>query len=200
MLKAIGIAGSPRRNGNSSTLLKAALRGAASAGAETDLVHLNDLTFRGCQGCVRCAPEGECVVRDALTPVFAALRLADIWILSSPIYFDGVSGQLKTFFDRCVWLANVDGETKPRLTGKRRGAIIVTYEAGPTDYYRDIAQHLANYFSWMGDFGTAQIMSESDLGPPDAAQAKSDLLAKAEALGKQLVDELKSELGDSGAV
>ena len=46
-----GIAGSPRRNGNSATLMRAVLRGATAAGAETKEVYLNGLTFRGCQGC-----------------------------------------------------------------------------------------------------------------------------------------------------
>ena len=190
MIKAIGIAGSPRRAGNSTTLLKAALDGAASAGAETDIVYLNDLVFKGCQGCQPCTPDGQCRVRDALTPVFAALKLADVWMLASPIYFDGVSGQMKTFFDRCHWLTNEAGERKARLTGRRRAAIIVTYEASPSEGYRKVAQILADYLGWMGEFGTVEVMSEANLGPSDAAKEKPDLLTKATRMGEQLVRSL----------
>ena len=129
MVKAIGIAGSPRREGNSTMLLDAALKGAASAGARVALIRLNDLTFRGCQACEPCAPDGDCILRDDLAPVFAALRLADVWILASPIYRDGLSGQFKSFFDRCCcW------EGRNRLPGTRRAAMIVAYadkEEGP---------------------------------------------------------------------
>lgn len=190
MVKAIGIAGSPRRVGNSTTLMKAALKGAAAAGAQTDIVYLNDLTFKGCQGCQPCTPDGHCRIRDALTPVFAALKLADVWMLASPIYFDGVSGQMKMFFDRCLWLTNEAGQRKARLTGKRRAAIIVTYEAGPSEGYRQVARTLANYLGWMGEFGTVEVMSEANLGPSDAAKQQPDLLAKATRMGQELVQSL----------
>ncbi|HUW81905.1 MAG TPA: flavodoxin family protein [Phycisphaerae bacterium] len=190
MVKAIGIAGSPRRAGNSTTLLEAALAGAASAGAETDIVYLNDLVFKGCQGCQPCTPDGQCRIRDALTPVFAALKLADVWMLASPIYFDGVSGQMKTFFDRCLWLTNERGQRKARLTGERRAAVIVTYEAGPSAGYRKVAQTLANYLGWMGEFGAVEVMSEANLGRSGAAKERPDLLAKATEMGQELVRSL----------
>ena len=183
-MKVIGIAGSPRRAGNSSTLLQAALRGAASAGAETASVHLNDLIYRGCQACERCAPEGECVIHDGLTPVFAALRLADVWLLASPIYRDGLSGQFKSFFDRCAaW------EGKNRLSGKRRAAIIVTYMDKERDDYRHVAETVPFYLGWMGDFSDVEVLVGAELGPVGAAAARPDLIARAEALGKKLVRE-----------
>jgi multimeric flavodoxin WrbA len=191
MVKAIGIAGSPRTTGNSSTLLRAVLRGAESAGAEAALIRLNDLTFRGCQGCQRCAPAGECVVKDGLGPVFSALELADIWVLASPVYFDGVSGQLKTFFDRLHWLTTEEGKLKPQLRGARRATVILTYEDKPRDDYPKLAETLGSYLGWMGDFGAVRVISEGNLGPSDAASRRTDLLASAEDLGRALVEELK---------
>jgi multimeric flavodoxin WrbA len=117
------------------------------------------------------------------------LRAADIWVLTSPVYFDGVSGQTKLFFDRCRCFAMEAGN----LQGKRRGAIILTYEDRPRDDYREIAQRLANYFSWFGDFGTVELFVESRLGPADAVSQRPDLLAKAQSLGRQLVAELKGD-------
>jgi len=189
MAKAVGIAGSPRRNGNSTSLLKAVLRGAESQGAATVTIHLDDLQFRGCRGCETCAPRDECVVRDALTPVFETLKLADIWVLASPIYFDGVSGQLKTFFDRCLWLAMQAGQRHARLIGTRGAAIIVTYEDQPRDDYRREAAKLASYLGWMGDFGGVRIVSEGLLGPAGAAASRPELLAAAEQLGRELVND-----------
>ena len=194
MVKVIGVAGSPRSAGNSSTLLRAALRGAESAGAQAALIALNDLTFRGCQGCDRCAPAGACVVRDGLAPVFAALELADIWVLASPVYFDGVSGQLKAFFDRLHWLTTEEGKLKPRLRGTRRAAVIVTYEDKPRDDYRKLAETLGSYLGWMGDFGDVRVMSEGNLGPADAVSQRDGLLGAAEQLGRNLAEEMKETL------
>jgi multimeric flavodoxin WrbA len=188
MTKVIGIAGSPRRSGNSSTLLKAALQGAASAGAHTAIVHLNDLSFRGCQACERCAPEGECIISDGLSPVLSMLRLADVWILASPIYRDGLSGQFKCFFDRCCCM---EGEQN-RLPGQRRAGMIVTYMDKEREDYRKVAETVPFYLGWMGDFGEVQVMAAAELGGVGDAAGRPDLTARAEALGRKLVQDLRA--------
>lgn len=183
MLHAIGISGSPRRDGNSETLLHAALEGASAAGAEVQLVRLNDLTYVGCQNCEACITAGRCTRDDDLARVLDALREADVWLLSSPIYFCAVCGQLKAFFDRC-WCF-IHGPNK--LQGPRAGALIITYEAGRSDYYHQVAERLTAYFNWFGDFAPVEILDEPGLGPADAASKRPDLLAKATDLGKRLV-------------
>ncbi len=184
MLKVIGIAGSPRRDGNSTTLLRAVLDGAAEAGAETAIIHLNDLLYSGCQACEECAPDGECVIADDLTPVFAALRLADVWVLASPIYRDGLSGQFKSFFDRCAcW------EGKNRLAGTRRAAMVITYMEQERDDYTRVAETGPFYLNWMGDFGQPVVFTGAALGPAGAVANRPELLAAARALGRTLVEE-----------
>ena len=70
MKKIIAINGSPRRNGNTAELLQHALRGAADAGAETELVHLYSLKFTGCLSCFYCkrkdVAHGVCALKDDL--------------------------------------------------------------------------------------------------------------------------------------
>jgi multimeric flavodoxin WrbA len=73
-MKVLAINGSPRKKWNTATLLQNTLDGAASAGAETELVHLYDLTFTGCTSCFACKlaggkSYGKCAVQDGLTPV-----------------------------------------------------------------------------------------------------------------------------------
>jgi multimeric flavodoxin WrbA len=183
MHRVIGIAGSPRRDGNSTTLLRAVLAGAAEAGAEVAIIHLNDLMYSGCQACEECAPDGECVVADDLLPVFAALRLADVWVFASPIYRDGLSGQFKSFFDRCAcW------EGKNRLARARRAAMIVTYMDEERDDYARVAETVPFYLNWMGDFGKPEVFVGAKLGAADAAAQRPALLAEARALGKRLVE------------
>ena len=53
-MKLLAINGSPRKRWNTATLLEKALEGAASRGAETELVHLYDIDFKGCVSCFAC--------------------------------------------------------------------------------------------------------------------------------------------------
>jgi len=186
MITAIGIAGSPRRNGNSATLLESALEGARSAGATAAMIRLDELSYGGCRACEVCAPRGECTLVDGLTPVFAALRLADIWILASPIYRDGLSGQFKSFFDRLsCW------EGRNRLAGTRRAAMIVTYEAREREDYRRVADTVPFYLAWMGDFGDVKVLVGPELKGPTDASTRTDLLERAAAVGRELVEEAR---------
>ncbi|MFP3897132.1 MAG: flavodoxin family protein [Anaerolineales bacterium] len=187
MTTVMGIAGSARKRGNSATLMRALLEGAVQAGAETKEVYLNGLTYKGCQGCEPCIGGGGCILEDDLTPILSELAEAKDWVLASPIYYDGVSGQLKTFFDRCRTFTTDPRthELKPQLAGKRRGMVIVTYEDAPRDDYRRQAQILARYMGWMGDFGEVAVAAEGNLGPSDVARKRPDLLARMAEMGKK---------------
>ena len=190
MLTAIGIAGSARRGGNSTTVMRAVLAGAAAGGAATEEVRLDELLFHGCRGCEPCTDDATCRIDDALTPVLARVRAADIWVLAAPIYYDGVSGQLKLFFDRLCHLTHEGGPLKPQLVGPRAAAIVVTYEDKPRDDYRDVAQRLANYLPWMGEFVAVEVLAEARLGPSDAAAGQAELLERARQTGGRLCDAL----------
>jgi multimeric flavodoxin WrbA len=106
-MKVVAYNASPRKLWNTAMLLTAALKGAAAAGAETELIHLYDIDYKGCTGCFECKSiggksYGRCAVRDGLTPVLDRFREADAAIFGSPIYFGGVSGELKSFLER-LW-------------------------------------------------------------------------------------------------
>jgi multimeric flavodoxin WrbA len=107
-MKIIAINGSPRKKWNTATLLEKALEGAASCGAETELLHLYDLDFKGCISCFSCKVRGgksygRCGVQDDLTAVFSRIEEGDAIILGSPIYFGSVSGEMKSFMERLLF-------------------------------------------------------------------------------------------------
>ena len=107
-MKIIAINGSPRKDWNTATLLNKALEGAASQGAETELIHLYDLNYKGCISCFSCKLRdgksyGKCAVHDALTPILGRIEEADALILGSPIYLGAVTGEMRSFLERLVF-------------------------------------------------------------------------------------------------
>jgi multimeric flavodoxin WrbA len=107
-MKVMAFNGSPRKKWNTATLLEKAIEGAASKGAKTELIHLYDLTFKGCISCFACKTKGgksygRCAVKDDLTPVFRKIEKADTIILGSPIYFGNVSGEMRSFMERLLF-------------------------------------------------------------------------------------------------
>jgi len=100
--------GSPRKEWNTATLLTKALEGAASKGAETELIHLYDLDFKGCRSCFSCKTKGgksygRCAAKDDLTPILRKVEEADAIILGSPIYYGTVSGVMRSFMERLLF-------------------------------------------------------------------------------------------------
>jgi multimeric flavodoxin WrbA len=107
-MKVLAFNGSPRKKWNTATLLQNALDGAASQGAETELIHLYDLTYTGCTSCFACKLKGgksygKCAVQDGLTPVLEKIQDADAVILGSPIYFGTVTGEMRSFMERLLF-------------------------------------------------------------------------------------------------
>lgn len=107
-MKVIALNGSPRKSWNTATLLNKVLEGAASQGAETELIQLYDLNYKGCISCFACklkigASYGKCALKDDLTPVLAKIAHADALILGSPIYLGAVTGEMKSFFERLLF-------------------------------------------------------------------------------------------------
>jgi multimeric flavodoxin WrbA len=187
MLRVIGISGSPRQGGNSETLLSAVLAGTGEAGAGHSVVRLSKLRYRGCQGCDACQTQGECVLKDDLAAVHRQLREANLWVLAAPIYYDGVCGQMKLFFDR------LRPFSVRKLPGRRAGLILITYEDKEREDYARHARVFAGYLGWFGDFRPAETFCAARLGERTAAKARADLLRQATEAGGRLASILRSD-------
>ncbi len=119
-MKVLGIAGSPRRDGNTDRLLAEVIRGAASRGAEVKTIILNDLNFIPCQHCDACLIKGKCKYNDDMQMVYREMAQADRIVLASPIHFMGVSAQMKAMIDRCQSLWSKKYVLKVPPLGNRR--------------------------------------------------------------------------------
>ena len=124
-MKVIAVNGSPRKKWNTGTLLKNALEGAESKGAETELIHIYDLNYKGCISCFQCKLKngknyGRCSMSDDLTPVLERIRQADALIMGSPIYVGAVTGEMRSFIERLVFPNFVYNEGAPALFFRSR--------------------------------------------------------------------------------
>ena len=101
MSKIIILAGSPRKDGNTDALAAAFARG-AEEGNEVEILSVHDYTIYACTGCNACfSSEGnKCVQNDDMSLVYSKLQKADTLIIASPVYFYGLSAQLKAVIDR----------------------------------------------------------------------------------------------------
>ncbi len=146
----LGIYGSPRQGGNSDQLLDQALEGARSAGATIEKVYARDLKMSGCLECGGCTPTGVCVVQDEMARVYPLLEEARVTILSSPIFFYGVTAQLKALVDRvqAMWskrlLEKKTPEERKRYDHGKGYLIAVGATKGKTLF--DGSQMMAKYF------------------------------------------------------
>lgn len=99
-MRVLGIAGSPRRGGNTDMLLAEVMKGAADKGADVKTIILNNQSFSACIHCDNCLKTGECTVRDEMQDVYKEFELADVIVLASPIQFTGVTAPMKAMIDR----------------------------------------------------------------------------------------------------
>ena len=125
MAQIVAIYGSPRRRGNTATLLKHAVKGAADAGAQVDEIILRDLKMSPCLEIYACKKEGKCAIKDDFQNVVDQILSADGLILASPIFFYTVSAHTKILMDRCqslwvkkYWIDKVPfGQWEPKRKG-----------------------------------------------------------------------------------
>ena len=127
-LKVLGIAGSPRRGGNTDLLLGEVMRGAVSRGAEVKTIILNDLKITPCQHYDFCLKTGRCKISDDMQMVYRELEQADRIVLASPIQFMGVTAQMKAMIDRCqaLWARKYVLKVPPLGNGRERKGLFIS--------------------------------------------------------------------------
>jgi multimeric flavodoxin WrbA len=147
--RAMAVNGSPRKEWNTAKLLRSALDGAKSVGAEADeIVNLYDLNFKGCVSCFSCKLKeggnaGRCSMHDELSEVLERALTSDVLLLGSPIYLWEVTGEMKSFLERLFFpniaYRNTDrSEFKGRLNAGFIYTMNVTDEQMEASGYRFI--------------------------------------------------------------
>jgi multimeric flavodoxin WrbA len=142
-MKVSCLIGSPRPNSNSAAIAARFTETAASLGAKIETTVLNQLTYRGCQGCMACKTHSEkCVLQDDLANVLESLKGADIVVLALPVYCSDVPGQVKCFIDRtyAYMPPNFMQGAPSRVPPGKKFVYIVTQGAPVEEMFADVAK------------------------------------------------------------
>lgn len=146
---AVGIYGSPRQGGNSDLLLDCALRGAQKQGADIKKIYVRDLRISGCIECGGCEKTGACVLHDDMQEIYPLLDEAEVIVLSSPIFFYGLTSQVKALIDRsqAEWCKKRlrKGNEREKNDHKGRGYLIAVGATKGKNLFQG-AQLIARYF------------------------------------------------------
>ena len=144
--KIVVLNGSPRKNGNTSALVRAFAEGAESAGHTVTEFFLDGMDIHGCKGCFggHSGRECPCVQKDDMTKIYPAVKDSGVVVLASPLYYWTMSGQLRTALDRLFALEEGDGNLL-RGNGRSSALLMAAEGHGFEDaavYYDHLLEHL----------------------------------------------------------
>ncbi len=123
----LGLQGSPRKGGNTDTFLAALQDKATQAGAVVKIIQVARAGIVPCKGCGYCERHGTCVIADdpMSTEIYGLLRQAEVVVAATPVFFYGISAQLKGLIDRCqtLWSRKYVYKLKDPLAATRQGLL-----------------------------------------------------------------------------
>lgn len=154
MKKTIVLNASPRKNWNTVQVLKSAMEGAKSTGAEVKYIDLYDLNFTGCRGCMACkrkdAERCHCYWKDDLTAVISEVYAADTLLIGTPIYFGRPTSRYFAFLERLHFPALSYDDYSNYFTGKINVGLFVTMNVTKEVYEK---RYQSAYESYANEFG-----------------------------------------------
>ena len=189
--------GSPRKQGNSSFLAGKFIE---SLGAQdVSEVHLTDLQYKGCSGCMACRKQAEdCVMRDGLSPVLAAVKKADVTVLAAPIYQENINGDMKCLIDRFFSYLAPDHFQRlaagvshlPTRIGQNKTVVTILAQGQPETLY---PYHKDSLHAVMGEMGFEHIHIARccDLNSSKDSRTREDLFALLGGMAKEIREHYK---------
>lgn len=171
------VSASLRPNSNSDALARAFARGARDAGHTVTEVSLRGKDLRFCQGCLACQRTGRCPIQDDAAALVRQMHDADVLVFATPIYYYGMSGQMKTLLDRA----------NPLYGGDYRFTDVYLLTCAAEDEQDTPARAVSGLEGWIACFERARLAGTVFAGGVDSPGeiAGHTALAEAEALGRR---------------
>ena len=142
-MKIVVLQGSPNVSGSTAILVEEFSRGACTAGHSVMRIDVDRANIAPCTGCVACGYEGPCAQHDGMDDVRKEILSADMVVFATPLYYYGMTAQLKTVIDRfCSANASITSRRmKAALLAVAWNADDWTFDALEA-HYRTIVRYL----------------------------------------------------------
>ena len=173
------ISSSLRGGSNSEILAHEAEKGAIDAGNDVEFINLKGKEIKFCIGCLACQQTHKCVLKDDMADLIAKVQNADVLIFATPIYYYEMSGQLKTFLDRCNPLYSQENKFKD--------VYLITSAYDSSEKAADRAINgLKGWIECFEQSRFAGALVGGGVDAPKSAASRDDLIKKAYELGKNV--------------
>jgi multimeric flavodoxin WrbA len=200
-MKVVAINSSPNMGkGNTALVLAPFLEGMREMGADVELFYTKKLKINPCQGEFNCwlKTPGECFQRDDMQMLLPKLAEADVLVLATPVYVDGVTGPMKNLLDRIIPLAQPlfelsDGHCRhPGRGGSKGGKLVLVSNCGfwEMDNFNPLLMHMKAVSKNMGsEFAGALLRPHGPAlkGMMKMGRPADDIFEAAKEAGRQLV-------------
>jgi multimeric flavodoxin WrbA len=174
--------GSPRKDGNTTTILDLIARGAREQGAQVKYYTLFKMKFMACQGCFACRLQDDCVINDEVHEALQKIKTADAVVIGSPIYMLQMTGPVKNLYDRLFPL--MDTDSRPRFGVKKFVTVYSQSESDPHAYDSYFQYTAAMYPSFGFDWVDNLVCPNAN--DPESAERDQALRARAYEAGAAL--------------
>ncbi len=179
-MKIIVCLGSPNRHGSSNMLAEAFIKGAEETGHEVKILDVAHANLHPCTGCIHCGYEGPCVQKDDMEIFRKQILSADMMVLVTPLYYYGMSAQLKTFVDRFCAINS-------SITAKQMKSALITAAWNSDDWtFEALQAHYKTLVRYL-DFKDEGMILGYGCGMPSMTR-HSPYIDAAYRLGKSLTD------------
>ncbi|OUP10840.1 flavodoxin family protein [Collinsella sp. An2] len=171
--------GSPNHNGSTAMLVEEFARGAREAGHAVERIDVCAEDVNPCHGCVACGYGARpCVQRDGMARILDRVLAADMLVLATPLYYYGMTAQLKAVIDRFC-------SENSAITAKRLRSALITVAWNADDWtFEALVAHYRTLVRYL-DFKDAGMVLGYGCGTPGMTKASGAML-KAYELGLSL--------------
>jgi multimeric flavodoxin WrbA len=156
---------------------------------QTQVISPGKMNIQPCQGCFNCNKEGKCVIQDAMQQLYKDLDEADIIIISSPIFFNSVSAQLKSMIDRCQAIWGSKYEAKNSIIDRDKKRLGFLLACGGSKFYEEQFVAARNVIDMFFKVTNTEQQGEIVISNTDEKDVieREDILGKAYQAGKELI-------------
>jgi multimeric flavodoxin WrbA len=174
------ISGSPRKGGNTDTLVQAFREGAESKGHKVDVFDAGKKDLKPCIACNKCYQPKPCAHEAGFNPLAALIEKADVLVFATPMYFSDFSTQIKAAIDHMYGM----GGSNHKLEHVKE-AVLIASAMSPESAFKPMQAVYSQVIGNLGWKDAGQVIAGS-LGASEGSVKNTPAVEKAKKLGASL--------------